>query len=131
MSGVKSWFTKLVSLYEETDHRSHVRLPADFKATLNGAFGSIYVTGVNATRNGTGVQSPDPLLVGTLVFIRISTLGLMGFGHVRHCSKRGNGYLLGIRFREALARDRDAMDDFTYERVRLEVARVWDEPDAS
>jgi hypothetical protein len=132
MAGVKSWISKLANLYQQSDGRNHMRIPAEFKASLNGVFGTVYVTGVDATRDGAGVRAMEPLAIGTLVFLKISTLGLMGFAHVRHCSKRGSGYLLGLKFREALARDRDdAGADWERRRLRREAIRVWDEADAS
>jgi hypothetical protein len=132
MARVKSWIAKLVNLYDQADVRNHVRIPAEFEASLNGPFGTVFVTGVDATRDGAGVQSMEPLAIGTLVFLKISTLGLMGFAHVRHCSKRGDGYLLGLKFREPLMRDRDYIEaDWSRQRVRREAIRVWDEADAS
>ena len=133
MLAVKRWINKLASLYEETDVRRHIRIPAEFDATLSGdAFGMLYVTGVDANRDGAGVQSSTPLDIGTLVFLKIPSLGLMGFAHVKHCSPRGNGYLLGLEFRERLVRDPDAIGDpASYQRVRRDAYRVWDEADAS
>jgi len=132
MAGVKGWISKLANLYGQSDGRDHVRIPAEFEASLSGSFGSLYVSGVDATRDGAGVQAMEPLAIGTLVFLKISTLGLMGFAHVRHCSKRGSGYLLGLKFREPLTRDRDYLDeDWSRQRVRRAAIRVWDEADAS
>jgi hypothetical protein len=130
MLPVKSWFSKLVTLYEEHDGRRNVRIPADFQATISGPFGSYYVTGVDANRNGAGIQSPVELPMDTLVFLKISTLGLMGFAHVRHCSPRENGFLLGLEFREALSRDRDDAGDWSVQRLRRDQLVVWDEADA-
>lgn len=126
---LKRWITKLVNLYEDEDGREHVRVPADFEATLTGPFGTLRVTGVDAHRKGAGVQSPMPLEIGTLVFLKIGSLGLMGFAQVRHCSERDGGYLLGLRFREALTRDRDFEATQSYERVRRHAYRVWNAAD--
>lgn len=131
MLPVKRWIAKLAKLYEETDVRRHVRIPAEFEASLNGPFGTLYVTGVDATRDGAGVQSASPLVVGTLVFLKIPTFGLMGFAHVKHCSPHGNGHLLGLEFRERLVRDREHSDDFYVQRVRRDACRVWDDADVS
>jgi hypothetical protein len=122
----KRWFAELAEVYKAEDRR-HVRLPVNFAATIAGIFGSIEVTGVNAHRTGAGLQSPEALPLGTLVFLRISNLGLVGFGHVRHCSPRGNGYLLGIQFRENLARERAVGDDWDYLNRTLASSRLWDE----
>src|SRR5512133_3023462 len=126
MLAVRRWIHKLASLYEETDVRRHVRIPAEFDATLSGdTFGMLYVTGVDANRDGAGVQSTTPLDIGTQVFLKIPSLALMGFANVKHCSPRGNGYLLGLQFRERLVRDGDAVDPASYQRIRRDTYRVW------
>src|SRR4051812_7567972 len=130
MSHAKRWFKKLNQLFESADARSHIRIPADFQATLAGPFGCLTVTGVDANRDGAGVQSEQPLAEGTLVFLRIADLDLMGFAHVRHYSPREGGYLLGLKFREKLARERLIGDDFDRRRLSRDAYRVWDESEA-
>jgi hypothetical protein len=133
MSAVKRWIHKLASLYEQTDARRHVRIPADFDATLsNDTIGTLYVTGVDANRDGAGVQSTTPLDIGTLVFLKIPGLAVMGFAHVKHCSPRNNGYLLGLEFRERLVRDPDVVGGPSfYKLVRHDARRLWDDADVS
>jgi hypothetical protein len=122
----KRWFAKLAAIYN-ADGRRHARLPADFPATIAGTFGTTQVTGVNANRTGAGLQSPHSLPLGSLVFLRITSLGLMGFAHVRHCSPRGNGFLLGIQFREALSRERNESENWSLQRRAMSGRRLWDE----
>jgi hypothetical protein len=122
----KGWLAKLAEVYN-ADGRRHARLPADFPATISGTFGSIAVTGVNANRTGVGLQSREALPLGTLVFLRISNLGLMGFAHVRHCSPRGEGYLLGLKFREGLSRERNESENWNLQRSAMTGRRLWDE----
>jgi hypothetical protein len=128
MVQARQWFTKIVNLYN-TDGRDVIRIPSDFQATLAGPFGTLAVSGVDASRNGAGVQSHEALEVGTLVFLRITDVNLMCFATVRHCSRRGDGYLLGLKFREPLARERAEGDDWSRSRVAQTGKRIWDDPD--
>jgi hypothetical protein len=122
----KRWMAKLAELYQ-TDNRRHMRLPADFTASMAGPFGTIPVAGVDATRKGVGVQSPEALPAGTLVFLRMTSLGLMGFAHVRHCSPRGNGYLLGLQFREGLSREREDIRNWDWQQLTTAGRELWDQ----
>ena len=125
----KRWLSALADVYR-TDGRRRARLRADFHATIAGSFGTIAVIGVDAHREGVGVQSPEPLPEGTLVFLRITNLGLMGFAHVRHCSVKGQGYLLGLKFREGLARDRGEAGNWSWQELSQAGRRLWDEAEA-
>jgi hypothetical protein len=107
-----------------------LRLPADFQATLAGSFETLCCSGVDANRDGVGVQAAQALPLGALVFLRITDLGLMGFAHVRHCSRRGEGYLLGLQFRDALSRGRGDIGNWSVEQLRYASGRLWDEAEA-
>jgi hypothetical protein len=125
----KRIFQRLAEFYK-TDHRRHVRLPAEYRATLTGPTGNVLVTGVDVHRDGAGVQSPEALPLGSLVFLRIHNLGLMGFAHVRHCSARADGFLLGLQFREGLSRDRQDLGQWSVASLAQNGCRLWDEAEA-
>jgi hypothetical protein len=129
MLNAKRWIAKLAEFYK-ADGRRHLRLPAEFGASIAGSFGTVHVTGVDANRGGAGVQSPEALPLGTLVFLRITSLGLMGFAHVRHCSPRGEGYLLGLEFRDGLSRERDEAGNWNWQQFSQAGRRLWDEAEA-
>jgi hypothetical protein len=121
------WIAKLARLYE-ADGRRYARLRAAFTGALSGPFGTVHVSGIDLNRNGAGVQSSQELPEGTLVFLRIADVGLMGFAHVRHCSPRNDGYFLGLEFREGLSRERvDDTSNCDYRRYARSATRVWDE----
>ena len=126
MSNAKGWFAQLAEVYK-TDHRRHVRLPAEFSGMITGFSEMIRVTGIDLNRKGAGVQSPHEFPLGALVFLQISDLGLMGFAHVRHCSSRDDGYFLGLEFREGLARERGDGGNWDRERKSLSGHSAWDE----
>jgi hypothetical protein len=85
---------------------------------------------VDVHRGGAGVQSPEALPLGTLVFLRIGDLGLMGFAHVRRCSPSDAGFVLGLQFREALTRDREDIGEWRVRRLPQTNCRLWDEAEA-
>jgi hypothetical protein len=124
----KGWLGKLARLYQ-TDGRRHARLRAEFTGALSGPFGTVHVTGIDLNRDGAGVQSSQEVPEGTLVFLRIADVGLMGFAHVRHCSPRpGEAYFVGLQFRESLTRER--VDDpgvWDHRRYPRSATPVWDE----
>jgi hypothetical protein len=129
MSNGKSWIAKIAEHYQ-TDKRREIRLPAQVPTLLAGPFGSIYATGENATRHGMGVISPEPLPKDSLVFVKLTTLGLMGFANVRHCGAKDGSFLLGLEFREGLSRDREHEDEWRYQQLGQDAApRKWDEPE--
>jgi hypothetical protein len=125
----KRWLSKIAEIYKG-DYRSHARLRAEFAGVLSGPFGSLLVGGVDLNRNGAGVLSPESLPIGTLVFLRLNDLGRMGFAHIRHCSPRGDGFLLGLQFREGLSRDREDVGDFNVRQLAQNGCRLWDEAEA-
>jgi hypothetical protein len=125
----KRWISKLAAIYN-ADSRRHARLRAEFSATVAGSFGAVSVTGIDANRRGAGVQSPEALPPGALVFLRITSLGLMGFAHVRHCAPRGGGYFLGLQFRDRLSREREESGDWNCGHISQAGRRLWDEAEA-
>lgn len=129
MGLAKNWLRKVATLYEETDVRRHIRMPAEFEAILNGCFGTLYATAVDINRDGIGVKTTASLQAGTLIFLKLPSLGLMGFANVRHCSDCREGYYLGLKFREPLSRDRET-DGFECQRLRREAFRDWNDTDA-
>jgi hypothetical protein len=122
----KRWISKVAEFYK-TDGRRHLRLPAEFSAIMSGSFGMLPVIGVDANRGGAGVQSTEALPLGSLVFLRITSLGLMGFAHVRHCSRRADGYLLGLQFRDALSRERQEAGAWNWRQLSQAGRPLWDE----
>jgi len=123
----KRWLQRLADLYR-ADSRRHARLRANFQASLSGSFGTIGVMGSDVNRKGAGVQSHTALPLGSMVFLRITNLGLMGFAYVRHCSRYGQGYQLGLQFRERLTREYGARDhQWTAQRLAQAAGPEWNE----
>ena len=120
----KRWIAAITEALKEGRH--HVRLPAQFTGMMSGPFGAIHCKGIDLTRNGAGVHSPQELPVGTLVFLRLSDLGLMGFATVRHCSAKDGGYMLGLQFREGLSRERAEDGSWDRHRYARATTPAWD-----
>lgn len=60
--------------------------------------------GVNMSSAGAGVKSPEPVAVGTTVYVNSKELQLMGAATVRHCTEKKGKFLIGLEFRGSLVR---------------------------
>jgi hypothetical protein len=68
------------------ERRRNPRLTTQFDATLSASAASIPVRGVNIDRRGACVLCDEPLTPGSMLFLRLDNVRLMGFAYVRHCS---------------------------------------------
>ena len=131
MSQSKRWLPQWNQLFDALkEARRHMRLPANFHATLSGPFGLLDVRGIDVHRNGAGVKAEQPLQKGTLVYLRITEYDLAGFAHVKHCSEYEGAYRLGLKFREPLVHERGESFDWDRRTVARETYRAWDETEA-
>ena len=123
------WVSKMAELLGMTTHlerRDRPRLRANFRAILSGDCGQLEVRGMDASRLGVGVLSPEAVRVGTLVFIRLQDFGLTGFGSIRHCVAQGEGsFALGLQFRGELSHEDFECTGATVQRF-TEHYGVWD-----
>jgi len=111
------------------DRRGRARLRAHFHVVLSGMCGYIEARGLNVTREGAALDSPDPAEVGSLVYVQLPHLGLEGFAHVRRCDPRSDGrFTLGLRFRGALLSvpKPEFGGGWLYQRVRYGASGAWD-----
>jgi hypothetical protein len=125
MVNLNRWITKLATLMNVDGRREH-RLPTNLPALLSGPLGTNQARCVDISRGGATVHTDQPVEVGTLVFVRLTSLGLMGFAHVRHCGAEEGRQRLGLEFRDGLTRERSADPGWHCERVTPQL--VWDEP---
>ena len=61
--------------------------------------------GVNFHRSGALVIAPYPAPVGTRVLVHFETLNLAGSAFVRHCTRHGSDYSIGLDFHGSLVRE--------------------------
>jgi PilZ domain-containing protein len=127
------WITKAATLMNFaspvlTEARRHLRLQTDLGAVLSTSLGTIRVRCLDLSRGGATVQTAEPAEVGALVFVRITSVGLMGFAFVRHCRTDGGNYRLGLQFRDGLSRERTTDAGWECQRVTPQLA--WDGPEA-
>lgn len=124
------WMTQLAGIMARgasalADARRHPRVETSFPVTLSGPLGTASVTCIEVSQGGAAVRTPAAVDPGALIFLRMPSLGLMGFAHVRHCKPENGSYRLGLEFRGALSRERDAgLDGFRRERLASQLA--WD-----
>jgi hypothetical protein len=60
--------------------------------------------GVNMSSAGASVISPEPIAVGSAVYLASKELQLMGSAIVRHCTEKKSKFLIGLEFRGSLVR---------------------------
>jgi len=60
--------------------------------------------GVNMSSAGAAVMSPEPIAVGSTVYLNSKELLLMGAATVRHCTEKRSKFLIGLEFRGSLVR---------------------------
>ncbi len=89
------------------EHRSSKRLPVDYRFSIfssNGA-GQHYIParGINMSRSGALVETEEPVVIGSVVAVKVNKLGLMGSASVRHCTVKGGRFRIGLHFPSPLA----------------------------
>jgi PilZ domain len=60
--------------------------------------------GVDMSSAGASVVSPEPIAVGSPVYLNVKELQLMGGAIVRHCTERRSKFLIGLEFQGSLTR---------------------------
>ncbi len=88
-------------------HRSAKRLPVDYRFSIfsNGKSGQRYIParGINMSRSGALVETEEPVVIGSVVSVKVNKLGLMGSASVRHCTVKGGRFRIGLHFPSPLA----------------------------
>jgi hypothetical protein len=72
---------------------------------------------VDFSKSGARVQTPDPLEVGSQVYLRADSFGLMGMAKVRYCQHRLAGYVIGLELEKRGASMRTPDDFIDYYEV--------------
>jgi hypothetical protein len=59
--------------------------------------------GINMSKGGALVEAPEPITVGTVVYLKAPELGLICEATVRHCAAKGSKFRIGLHFPSPLA----------------------------
>jgi hypothetical protein len=57
--------------------------------------------GVDLSESGVRIESTEPMEIGRCIHIRVDELNLVGTAVVRHCSRRGAKYVIGLELSES------------------------------
>jgi hypothetical protein len=91
-----------------SENRFYQRLPTKCRIAIYpyaaGRGSSILARGIDMSRAGILIQTNEPLRVGSMVYVRIDELGLMGTAAVRHCKPSGSKFKVGLHFTTPLSR---------------------------
>ena len=71
---------------------------------IEGNTQKVRARGVDFSRAGARIESPEPMRPGDHVFIQAPELKLMGSAIVRHCKARGFKYRVGLEFPNPLTK---------------------------
>ena len=82
---------------EERRRRKRMKMSFDAELSVHGR--SLAVDGVDLHEYGARVVCHTGIAPGTQVLINLLTKRVVGFAHVRHCTRRGNGtFGIGLQF---------------------------------
>lgn len=99
------------------DRRLNHRLKVHFEAKISSESGSMQVRGVNIHSDGALVVAKEPLAPKSVVFVQLTSFGLIGFGQVQHCTGRGeSSYAIGLAFPTPLMKEE--LGTWEFHRVR-------------
>jgi len=95
--------------FGQIDGRHYMRSPINARFELGwqdsrGWQKQAQARGVNMSSAGAAVASPEPIAVGSTVYINSKELLLMGAATVRHCTEKNSKFVLGLEFRGSLVR---------------------------
>ena len=87
---------------QRAEHRSAKRQPVDYRFSIysSDTAGQRYIParGINMSRSGALVETEEPVVIGSVVSIKVNKLGLMGSASVRHCTVKGGRFRVGLHF---------------------------------
>ena len=94
---------------ELVDHRYHKRLPVKYRFSVysedqQAGQLSLAARGINMSRSGVLIETEEPLPIGSMVYIKVKELGLVGMATVRHCTPKGMKFRIGLHFSNPLTR---------------------------
>lgn len=72
---------------------------------------------VDFSKSGARIQSPEALDVGSQVYLRADSFGLMGMAKVRYCQQKAAGYVVGLELEKRGASMRTPDDFIDYYEV--------------
>jgi len=88
---------------KQTDLRRHSRVPLRCQLTISwkdtsGHAKSLRADGVDVSESGVRIETNEPVEPGSRVYLRAESYGVSGSASIRHCSRRGDRYVLGLEF---------------------------------
>jgi PilZ domain len=97
----------IIAAEPRSEHRSAKRLPVDYRFSIfsGDETGQRYIParGINMSRSGALVEADEPVVIGSLVSVKVNRLGLTGSASVRHCTVKGAKFRIGLFFPNPLS----------------------------
>ena len=100
---------RVEATFRKLDGRRYIRSPISSRIEVGwqderGWQKQMQTRGINLSSTGASVMSPEPIAVGSAVYLNSKELQLMGSATVRHCTAQKSKFLIGLEFRGSLVR---------------------------
>jgi len=88
---------------KQAELRRHPRVPLCCQLTISWKDGSgharsLRASGVDISESGVRIETNEPVEPGSRVYLSAESYGVSGSASIRHCSRHGNKYVLGLEF---------------------------------
>ncbi|HXI41008.1 MAG TPA: PilZ domain-containing protein [Bryobacteraceae bacterium] len=100
---------RVQNTFGKLDGRRYIRSPISSRFEIawqdeHGWKKQTQTRAVNMSSTGASMMSPEPIAVGSAVYLNSKELQLMGSATVRHCTEQKSKFLIGLEFRGSLVR---------------------------
>lgn len=107
--------------------RRHRRRPVDCLLLITykdrqGIARRLHARGLDLSDSGVRIEATDPIERNAVLYVRLEEYGLTGSACVRHCTRRGENFVIGLEFGDAARkRGREHSEDFVdyYEALQI------------
>jgi hypothetical protein len=88
--------------------RKHPRRAIDCELAISwqdgqGDVRSVRARGLDLSDSGARIESAEPIELGSCVYVRAEEYGIAGSAHIRHVTRRGAKYIIGLELHEVRA----------------------------
>jgi len=102
LEAITSWFPWRRKPEPRVERRKLPRRRENVPVEIQSGLSLTWATAVDMHEQGIMVLSKRSWAPGTTVFLHLKRFRLMGFAEVRHCTRRGRKYAVGMMFRAPL-----------------------------
>ena len=89
----------------QKESRRHERRPVNYSLSIpwrdeQGIPKFLHARGIDVSESGARIEASEPIDPSAIVHLRVEEFGLVGTAAVRHCTRKGMKYVIGLELRE-------------------------------